>query len=636
MDTKTEVKDKKREKKELFEKKYKFRMKVLVVLFLIATVVLVGRLGELMLVHAQYLQMKSEDMRKLKLSSLHTYRGDVTDRNGIILASDVTLFNVYTHPNYYNKWTEENPEKIATLLSPYLHEPVEELTKKFKMKEPSTISLAKKIDRKTILELKSMIKKFQRENKCKIKGLDFEKINERRYPQGTLAAHILGYIHSEANIVTGVQRTAMNELINIPEMPVIEDRYVDGKVVKFTDLEITGEGRLIYDKGTKVDKVVQPPKGKEVVLTIDAKLQYLCESELEKMINERKAKRGLAIMMNPRNGEILAFAVYPGYDPNQFRDYDTQTLKNWPIMDLYPPGSTFKVLTVALGLETGAITEFTKINDTGKMKVQGWTIRNYDYFSKGAPGVIDLNYLFVHSSNIASAKIALMMNPSLHRKYLEKLGIGNKTGIDLPGETAGYLLPLDDWKESTRATIGYGYGIATTPIQVLAAVGAIANEGVWVTPHIVKEPCVLVNKNIKKRRVLKETTARTVSRLLKNSISSGNAIAGKIPKYYVAGKTGTSLKLNEANPSKGYSKDIYTSFVGYLPADDPEIIVLVVVDSPQGYAAWGNTVAGPVFNAIASEAARYLNIKPDKPDEGKDKETNISIIKHDYIDTEQH
>ncbi|MEW5819706.1 MAG: penicillin-binding protein 2 [Cyanobacteriota bacterium] len=605
----------KKEKKEQFETKYKRRMKVLGVLFLTGLMVLTGRLIQLQIIDANFLKAKAESMRKVRLSNIHTYKGDITDRNGIILASDVTLYNVYSHPSYYTDWVRENPEKLAEIISPYLNQSKEELTKKLKLYEPFTVSIAKKIDRKKVLELQKKLKELERDLKVRIRGLDFEQVSERRYPQGTLAAHVLGYIHREAGIVTGVQNTALSMISNIPDLPAVEKKIVDGKVVDYTNLEITGEGKIIYDKNTNVSTVVKPPKGETLQLTIDTKLQYLCESELEKIIIERQAKRGLVIMMDPRNGEILAFAVYPSYDPNEFRDADTDSLKNWGVLDLYPPGSTFKILTVASGLESGVINENSTINDTGKMQVQGWTISNYDYYKNGAPGNIDLNYLLQHSSNIASAKIALMMDPKDHRGILEKFGIGSKTGIDLPGETKGYLLPLKDWDQSTRATIGYGYGIATTPIQVAAAVSSIANDGVWVTPHIVKYSPEKEAEIVKTRRALSSKTAKLVTKLLKRSIKDSKAIAGKIPKYYVAGKTGTSKKLRSDNPSKGYSSEIYTSFAGYFPADNPELMILVVVDSPKGAEAWGNTVAGPVFNAIAPEAARYLNIKPDKIDD---------------------
>lgn len=605
----------KKDKKEQFENRYKVRMKVLAVFFLIALFVLIGRLFQLQLIYAGNLKDQADIMRKIKLTNIHTYKGDITDRNGVIMASDVTLYNIYAHPYYYSKWIKENPQKVAQLLSPYLGISTKELTEKLSLKEPSTISLAKKIDRKKILALRDKIRETENKLRVNIRGLDFEKLCERRYPQGTLAAHLLGYVHSEAGIITGVQHTAIGMLNQIPEMPSIETKKIEGKTVEFTNLEITGEGKIIYNKDTNINTVVKPPKGQTLVLTIDSKLQYLCESELKKMIEERQAARGLVIMMNPKNGEILAFAVYPSYDPNNFRDVDTQTLKNWGIFDLYPPGSTFKILTVASGLETGAINENSTLNDTGQMKVQGWTISNYDFYKRGAPGVIDLNYLLQHSSNIGSAKIALLMDPKDHRNTLRSLGIGEKTGIDLPGETKGYLLPLSEWSQVTRATIGFGYGIATTPIQVAGAVSSIANDGIWITPHVVKYPEEMLKEKVKSRRALSSKTSKTITKLLTRSIKESNAIAGKIPGYYVAGKTGTSRKLRSDNPSKGYSSDIYTSFAGYFPAYDPELMILVVIDSPKGGEAWGNTVAGPVFNSIATEAARYLNIKPDKPEE---------------------
>ncbi len=579
----------KKDKKQQFESVYKGRIKVLIIIMLIAIVVLVGRLYQLHVSNSEYLKNKADKMRKQ--SNIHTYRGEIRDRNGIIMASDISMYDIYAHPQYYKKRERENPQEIAKELSPFLGIPVDELTEKLSQFERSTITLARNVDKELVEKVKAL----------NINGLDFARVSVRKYPQGVLASHILGYYNKDAQISAGVEHSGENILHSFSELPTIE---------------IDGTGEIIYNKDSKVELLTTPPAGESLTLTIDSKLQHLSETELIKMIEEREAERGAVVMMNPKNGEILAFAVYPTYDPNEYRTVNPVIVKNWAITDVYPPGSTFKIFTIAAGFESGAITENTLIEDTGKIQIQGWTIANYDYYKKGAPGYIDINFLLEHSSNVASAKVALMIDPKKHRELLSSLGIGSRTGIDIPGESAGILLPIDQWDQVTRATIGFGYGIASTPIQMASAVAAIANDGVWVTPHVIKYPESVAKEKLKSRRVLSVQTANKVKKLLKNSIANSKAIAGKIPNYYVAGKTGTSRKPNPNGA--GYIPNcVYTSFVGFFPADDPELLIMVVVDNPKGSEAWGNTVAGPVFNTIASESARYLNIKKDKPEDSK-------------------
>ena len=573
--------------KEKTEKQFAFRIKILVICFLIALFVLIGRLVQLQVINAGFLKNKAEKMRTQ--SHVHIYRGEIRDRNGIVLATDTTLFDIYAHPQYYKKYENEHLPEVAQRLSQYLSIPPDELYKKLSQYNLSTIALAKKVDKKVVEKVR----------KLKINGLDFSKRNERIYPQGVLASHILGYINSDSEITTGVEKSGGYLLNNVANMPKIK---------------IDGTGEVIYEKNTNVEMVTSPPVGGTITLTIDSKLQHLCEIELEKMILDRNAERGAVVMLKPNTGELLAFAVYPKYDPNNFKNVDPQIIKNWAITDVYPPGSTFKILTVACGLESGAINEASTFNDTGQIQIQGWTITNYDYYKRGAPGNINLYYLLEHSSNVGAAKIALLIEPKRYRDLVRLFGIASKTGIDLPGESSGLMFPLEKWDQITRATVAFGYSMASTPIQMASAVAAIANDGVWVTPHVIKYSNAVESVKIKKRRVLRYDTAKIVTKLLKQSIINSKSVAGKVPGYFVAGKTGTSRKPNPHGA--GYlTNSVFTSFAGYFPADKPEVLIMVVVDNPKGAEVWGSTVAGPVFNNIAIETARYLNIKKDKPNE---------------------
>ena len=351
------------------------------------------------------------------------------------------------------------------------------------------------------------------------------------------------------------------------------------------------------------------PKGQDVTLTIDAAIQHICEKELEKMVNEKEALRGTVIVMNPKTGEILAYAVYPNYDPNNFRKASPNLIKNWTLTDVFPPGSTFKVITVASAMELGKINENSKILDTGKTTIGNWLIKNYDYDVHPYPGNISLQYLFEHSSNIGAINVARTMKPKEFYDMLQKFGYGEKTGIDLPGESSGLLPYYSYWDEGIHATMSYGYGTSVTAIQMISAVQALANNGVRITPHVIKYSPEEAAAKIKKVQVVSPETAHSITKLLTASVNNGRSIL-KMDNYNVAAKTGTSRKPREN--SVGYTPFMYTSTIGYLPSSDPQILVYVMVDSAKVGAIWGNTVAGPVFHEVTTQIARMLNLKPDK------------------------
>ncbi len=543
------------------------------------------KLGFLQVIQAGELKQKASLNRRSDRDL--AFRGEIFDRNGIRLAGDTTVYDIYAHPRYYTEG--KGPKLIAKTLAKPLGQAEWVLKDKLSKYEYSTISIAKNVNLKTV---EQKIKPEVSEKK--IRGLDFVKKSKRIYPQENLASHILGYINFEANLAAGVERTGEKNLSNLPKSNVIE---------------YDGRGNIIYEFNTDPIKVTEPPKGSKLVLTIDSAIQHVAETELAKIAKKTKADRGTVIVMNPKNGEILGFALYPTYDPNKYSIFSPSVIKNWALSDVYPPGSTFKVLTVASALETGAITKNIKIDDTGKIEVQGWEIQNHDYYKNPDPGIIGLEYLFRHSSNVGSLKIALKMSPYDHYRMLNLFGIGMKTGIDLPGESAGILPDIERWDQITQGSIGYGYSIATTPIQMAAAVAAIANNGIWTTPHVMKnfeDP-----ERIKKIKILSGKNCEIITELLAKSIDKSDSEAGQLRKYRVAGKTGTSKKPNPHGP--GYLADeVYTSFIGYFPANDPQALIMIVIDNPKTRNAWGSTVAGPLFNSVATEVGRVLNLKSDQ------------------------
>ena len=544
----------------------------------------------ILLIHLAVLQLidpRGYKKRGEEIRASHSFelRGDIYDRNGIKLATDRIYYDIFARPVEYSK--RETPEKIAKLFAPVLNIPEQTLRKKLSDKSIKVISVKKNVDRDTAQKLMKIV------SKNKFRSISFDKKDVREYPQGIFASHVLGFYNFDAKTSSGVEYNAREKLEHI---------------IKTSNYQQTNDGRIIYKFSTDPVAPTMTPKGLDVTLTIDAAIQHVCEKELFKMIKDKGALRGAAIVMSPKNGEILAYAVYPTYDPNKFQKVPYNVMKNWTLTDVYPPGSTFKIITVTSAMELGKINENSIIPDQGKIMFGKFPIKNHDYDEKGAPGRINLVYLFQHSSNVGSVNVGKMMSYKEFYSMLKKFGFGKKSGIDLPGESSGILAKPKYWDEGRRITMSYGYGTSVSIMQMVSAVSALANDGIRVTPHIIKYTAEEEEEKIKRIQTISPQTAKTITKLLVQSINNGNSII-KSDKYNIAAKTGTSRK--PAANGKGYSNTVYTSTIGYFPAEDPQVLVYVVIDSAKG-AAWGSTVAAPVFHEISEQVARILDIKPDK------------------------
>lgn len=540
-------------------------------------------------------QKYRERGRMQRASHDFAVRGDIYDRHGQKLATDRIYYNIYARPVDYSK--TENPRKIAKLFAPILGMQESVLYGKLTSNLP-VIAIKKDVDRVTAKKIMKVI------SENSFRSISLDKKNTREYPQGVFASHVLGFYNFDANVSNGVELTAKDKLEH---------------VVRATRYQRTRDGKIIYNFSTDPVAPTMNPKGQDVVLTIDAAIQHVCEKELFKMIKEKEALRGAVIVMNPKNGEILAYAVYPTYDPNKFQKATNTQIKNWTLTDVYPPGSTFKTITVTSAMELGKINENSIIEDSGRMKFGGYTIENYDYKEKGAPGKINLVYLFEHSSNIGSVNVGFLMTHNEFYKMLRKFGFGEKSGIDLPGESSGLLAKPQFWDRGLHMTMSYGYGTSVSIMQMVSAVSALANNGVRVTPHVIKYSPEEEAEKVKHIPTISAQTARTITKLLAMSVNNGKSCI-KMDKYNVAAKTGTSRKPLENG--SGYSGAMYTSTIGYLPASDPKVLIYVVVDSAKKGPIWGNTVAGPVFHEVAEQTARILDLKPDKIPAGQTNKVN--------------
>ena len=565
--------DKNYKKSKDFDKRVSF----LQVCFAIFSVALLIHLFLNQIIDMKHYRIKAQRQRA---SKNFIVRGDIFDRNGIKLAADKITYDIYAHPANFKL----PPEEMAELLAPHLKMSKGELTQKLSQKT-SVITLKKGVDKTDAEAIRKLGLKS---------ALSMGKKNTRVYPQEDMASHVLGYYNFDADIASGVELTAKDKLEHVDKNPHVER---------------TPGGNIIYSVSTDPSSTSGQLKGKNVTLTIDTALQHICEEELYDMVYKKQAYRGTVIVMDPKSGEILAYAVYPHYNPNKYREASQFQIKNWTLTDVLPPGSTFKILTVASALALDKINANTKILDTGKIKVGWWDIKNYDYSKRPYPGWISLEYLFEHSSNVGSIKVAQEMSPQEFYGMLKKFGIGVKTGIDLPGESSGLLPDWHKWDAATHASMGYGYGASVTPLQMVSAISALANDGIRVTPHIIKYSDEEAENKIQKTEVMSAEKARTITRLLVESVNN-SAAPIKLDRYQIAAKTGTSRKPKEN--SAGYSNKLYTSIIGYLPASDPKLLIYVLVDSPSGSAIWGSTVAAPVFREVAQQSARILNLKPDK------------------------
>jgi cell division protein FtsI/penicillin-binding protein 2 len=559
-----------------------WRLRVWQMTLLCGMLAIFGRLYYLQIAKGPELTKRAQVQRQQ--SNLLIRRGQITDRHGLPLAIDTTRYDIYVHTNLLKVTAEEAVETFARIT----HQDEARLRRLFEAGYP-IITLARHLGREEVDELQAL----------NWTGIDIVPRSFRHYPEAKLAAHILGYVNMDTHGQGGVEQA---------EEDLLED------IGSVSRPQLDGHGRPILVADPKQPKSeITPPMGRDVELTIDNYLQHLAEKELAAMCIHSHALRGTAILTDPQSGEILAWANYPNYDPNDYSKYPYETTKNWSMVDVYQPGSTFKILTVSSGLETGVIKPTSRFVDNGSLTIGRTTIHNHE---PGGHGALDLLHLFINSSNVASAQIGLLMTPQQFHDKLSQFGLGQQTGIELAGESAGLLKQAKKWQPIDQATTGFGQGaIAMTPLQLVAAVGAVANNGMYVQPHLIRriyDPRTGVTEKWtqpKKQEVVSPDVSHLVCHLLAENIALGTQLAGKVPGYRVAGKTGTAQKPNVGG--RGYmAGQTIASFIGFLPEDNPQLLCLVVVDSPQTDGRWGNTIAGPVFNAICVEAARYLGIPP--------------------------
>ena len=513
--------------------------------------------------------------RHIKVEDIQVRRGIIFDRRGRELALNLDLESLYCDPENL----ELNSGGAIKLASVMAKDPNIILSK-----IPADGRFAW-IERKLEPDISDRIKELN------IEGLGFQTEAKRFYPKDKLASHILGFVGIDNQALEGVEKQY--------------DKYLKtsgGKVF----LERDASGRTL---STGVDREA---KGNNIVLTIDEGLQGIVEKEIDKAMLKWRAASASAIMMNPLTGEILALANRPSYNPNiQGRASDSEK-RNRAITDCYEPGSTFKIIIGTASLEE-KITKPETLFDVsrGGITVGGKTIRDVHKY-----GVLTFKEVIQKSSNVGSIMIGMKLGKENIYKYAKLLGIGEKTGIDLPGEVSGWIRPSERWSGTSLGAIPIGQEVAVTPLQMLRAYSAIANGGFLVRPHVVSDVIspdgqVLASfRNKDRTRIISAKTAETFKDILKSVVGEGGTgKSASVRGNEVAGKTGTAQIINPV--TKRYSKEKYvSSFVGFVPADNPRLAIIVVIFEPKGQ-IYGGVVAAPVFKDIAEQALSYLDIPRD-------------------------
>ncbi|MBW4619043.1 MAG: penicillin-binding protein 2 [Cyanosarcina radialis HA8281-LM2] len=516
-------------------------------------------------------------------------RRPIVDRQGNVLAIDRPTYTLYAHPKLFQKTKPE----IAQTLAPILERSPQQLIKQFNEKNSGVqVSVALRED------------VADRIGRLRLNGLELIQQYSRLYPQTEVAADVIGYVDTNHRGQAGVEYS-QEKFLERTIRQIRISRSADGQLLP----EHLPPGFLHFD-----DLQLQ--------LTIDVRLQRTARLALKQQMQKFKAKRGAVIVMDARDGSLLALVSEPSYDPNKYYKYNLSLFKNWALADLYEPGSTFKPLNVAIALENRAVKPTSVFNDPGGISVGGWQIGNAQGKRHGS---LTIPEILQYSSNVGMVQVMQRVKPAVFYDWLERLGLGKKVAIDLPFEAQGRIKDKKEFTSSAiePATAAFGQGLSLTPIQLATLHASLANGGKIVTPHVVRglfnsQGQMYWQPNIPApRQVFSQSTSQKVLEMMEEVVLKGTGKPSQIPGFRVAGKTGTAQK---ASPNGGYlSNAKITSFVGILPVNGYQrYVVLAVVDEPkdgpQG-TAFGSTVAAPIVKTLMETLINIEQIPPANPQE---------------------
>ena len=499
-------------------------------------------------------------------------RGTIVDRNGEPLAIGRLATTVYANPRQVN-----DARDLTLVASKQLGLDPAELYPMLVDRSKGFVYVARKADPRKAKILQSM----------DFAGLGFYPEELRFYPQGPVAAQVIGYAGLDNKGLEGLERSLEGTLAGKPgSQTIVKDPF----------------GRALDVVETKAET-----PGRSVRLTIDREIQANAEEILQDTVRRWGARAATAVVMDPHTGEIYAMATAPRFNANRFPTTRADRRRNRAVTDTYEPGSTFKLVTIAAGLQEGVITPRTSFRLAPTIKVADRVI--HEAHTRGTER-LTVKQIVEQSSNIGTITIAEHLGPGRLASWVDRFGFGAKSGVDFPGESAGFALPLDQWSGSTIGTVPIGHGIAVTPVQMARAYAAIANGGRLVRPHLIDRIDGKTVGPTRGRRVVSRHVSEQMMSMLRGVVLEGTGTEAAIPGYTVAGKTGTAAKID---PEGTYSTSRYVaSFVGMVPATKPKLVIMVMVDEPHGD-IYGGVVAAPAFREIARFNLQHLEIPQDSP-----------------------
>ena len=553
-------------------------------------VALAGRLAWLQVVDGANLQARAHAIQTQTTQPIGKRR-TIVDRNGRLVALDEQRFSLWAHPRYFNFPGDEpqqvrSADEVATKLAAELALPKSGLLEAMAGRQTG-VKLLSELDPETAGRIRQL----------GISGLDLEPYPHRIYPQGQLFANVVGFLNLERVPQAGLEQSRDGELKR-NETTLQMRRGADG-----TPLPAGLTAGSLYGDDLRLQ------------LTLDARLQQVAQQALVKQVKHWNAKRGAAMVMDVRNGEMLALVSTPTYDPNQYWKYNPGLFREWSVQDLYEPGSTFKPINLALALQEKAIEASGRVSDSGSLQIGGWPIFNHD---KRANGLIDFPTVLQVSSNVGMVLAMGKMKPARFWQWLNNLGIDQTPDTDLPGAVAGELKSRSDFTSSAiePAVAAFGQGFSLTPLKLLQLHAMLANGGRLVSPHITRGlrsgDGLATGLSREGLPMLDPAVTRTVMAWMESVVEKSSGLGMKIPGYRIGGKTGTAQKADRGVYIPGA---LITSFVGHLPIDDPRYVVLVVVDEPKGGNTFGSTVAAPVARQIIDALLVLERIPPSRPRE---------------------
>ena len=544
-----------------------WRSRMVGLLLMAALLALVVRAFYLQVINNDFLQEKG-DSRYRRDIEVSASRGKITDRHGDMLAVSTPMKSIWAIPGDARTMSGEQKRQLAELLEMN----VRELDGKIAA-EKTFVYVRRQVSPETGERIAAL----------KLPGIHQEKEYRRFYPAGDMTAHIVGFTGVDDKGLEGVELALQSSLLGRPgSRTVIRDR----------------RGNIIEDVGA-----MRPPQdGKEIRLALDSKIQYLAYSQLKATIERHQAKAGGAVVIDARNGEILALANWPTYNPNNPQKLSGAQLRNRAITDTYEPGSVMKPFIAALALEQGKVSVSTPINTApGRMTIGRATISDTHPHD-----VLTVAEVIQKSSNIGTAKLALGFSPREMWELFDKLGFGQAPNLGFPGEVGGRLRPWKNWRPIEQATMSYGHGIAVSLIQMARAYTVFANDGELMPLSLLRVDDVPVRGT----RVFSPQTMRELRLMLEMAVQpEGTAPKARVAGYRVGGKTGTAYKIEGGV----YARKYVSSFVGIAPISDPRLVIAVMIDEPSAGGHYGGSVAGPAFSQIAAGSLRALGVAPDAP-----------------------